>query len=251
MQFFFHEEQISPDAGFGMFSPVHIIWIAFIMLLCIAGCVAAGWMERARRMRFYMALAVAAFIFGFLEYGITALTGYFTRYTLPLHLCSLAYIICPVHAMVSGGSATGVKRYLDQIIFYPCLPGVMLAVLFPDWSIYPAFNYITVTGFLGHGLLMVYIISHLFCKDLDIRCRYTWMNISFIAAYSLFTTIINRMLGTDYFFTLGPSRNSPLLSVYYAWGYPGYIIVYALLGILVLYAAYGIYSLATNQSSLL
>ncbi len=229
-----------------MFSPVHIIWIAFIIMLCISGCLVAYRIGRERRMRLCSYLAAGAFMCGLLEYGITAATGYFTRYTLPLHLCSLAYVICPIHAIVSAGSESGIKRYLDQIMFYPCLPGVILAILFPDWSIYPAFNYITVTGFLGHGLLLVYIITKAFCRDLDISCRYTWMNISFIAAYSLFTIVINRILGTDYFFTTGPSRNSPLLTVYLAWGYPGYITVYALLGLLGLYAAYGIYSLATG-----
>ena len=229
MYFFSHAENLPSDVGFGLFSITHIAWLLLISGICmIIGVSVIRKPDRIRVIRLWT--ASAALLFGFLEYGITAFLGSFTRFTLPLHLCSLAYVLCFLHSI--SDRIPCLNTLLSQILYYPCLPGVIMALSFPDWSNYPAWSYLTITGFLGHGLVLAYIISLITVHEISFRRRDICISICFIAIYAAGIGIINRALGTNYFFLMGPSTGSPLTSVYQQSGYAGYIVVYVLLGLL-------------------
>ena len=237
MYFFIHEKDLPDGVGFGLFSITHLVWIVGIACICLIVCVIKR-RQYEKRNVINIVTAFLALLFGVLEYGTTAIIGSFDRYTLPLHLCSLAYVLCPLHAICGLAGIHKVRLFLDQILYYPCLIGVALAILFPDWSRCPAWNYLTITGFMGHGLVLAYILSSLVNKELELNAKYVWMNIGFIIVYSVFIFAINNELGTNYFFMARPSLNSPLSMPFFKLGYAGYLLIYALLlfiGLIIFY----------------
>ena len=42
-----------------------------------------------------------------------------------------------------------------------CLPGAAAALLFPEWSAYPQWNFMNLNSFLVHGLLILFPILQL------------------------------------------------------------------------------------------
>ena len=83
---------------------------------------------------------------------------------LPLHLCAMAVYICVLHA-VRGGALTG------QFLYAFCMPGAAFALFFPDWRCYPALSFMTLAGFMGHTLIVAYVLMQVCAGDIvpDIR----------------------------------------------------------------------------------
>jgi len=71
-------------------------------------------------------------------------------YELPLHLCSMAGILCAVHCVTQW-------KWLGQVLYAVCLPGTVLALLFPNWNFYPVVHFITVESFLFHMGIVMYV----------------------------------------------------------------------------------------------
>ena len=61
--------------------------------------------------------------------AVLALIGKMSLYQLPLHLCSMAGFLCCLHAFFKWD-------WLGQVLYTLCLPGTVLALLFPDWVRY-------------------------------------------------------------------------------------------------------------------
>ena len=55
-------------------------------------------------------------------------------YELPFHLCSMAGILCAVHCLTKW-------KWLGQVLYTICLPGTVLALLFPNWNFYPVHSF--------------------------------------------------------------------------------------------------------------
>ena len=86
--------------------------------------------------------------------AILTVTGHMNARTLPFHLCDLAgffYLFLQMQALRTG-------RWTSLVEIALCLfmPGAVLGILFPVWSIYPAFHYMVIHGFIYHALIILY-----------------------------------------------------------------------------------------------
>ena len=257
-QYFWKHEELIPDGmGFALYGPGHICWLAAIAaaaVLCAlflakryrlsqtlpgqtdgtetgispgkpsskthAGTAAAP-VEHASLRRPYgweLLLTLLILLAGLTEYGLSACFGFFSIYTLPLHLCSLSYGLCLLHALTRWD-------WLGEILYFPCLPGAALALLFPDWTAYPLWNYMSIAAFLGHGLVILYIVSELADRRIRPSRRRCLIPILFIAAGAISMYFFDRHFGVNYWFMAVPSPNSPLAGL----GAAGYYLCYAAL----------------------
>ena len=100
--FWLLEEDLPAGVGGECFGAVHLAYLAVFVTLALCYALFYRKSDESRRKRADRVLGSAVFFFGLCEYGITALLGYFSRYTLPLHVCSLSFVFALVHAWTNG-----------------------------------------------------------------------------------------------------------------------------------------------------
>lgn len=234
--FWLHEEDLPAGTGSEPFCAAHLAYIAVFLAATILYALLYRRMDEGRRKTADRILGSLVFFFGLCEYGISALLGRFSLYSLPLHVCSLMFTISLIHAWTNdarpGSFAAGLHDFLGAVIFLPGIIGTWAALLFPDWLVYPFRNYMSISCFLAHGLISVYGASVLVKiaeapePGRSLR-RDLLSSVLFMAAGAVLMYLFDRATGTNYWFLAGPGDGSPFTGVYAGSGYSGYIIAYA------------------------
>ncbi len=216
----FFDFSIDPRSGnsLGMFSRGHILWLLAALAAWLIMCRSYKRCAPARRARKRCAIAGAALAIELLRAGLLMFAGEYGIGRLPLHLCALAIYISFLHAL-RGGELTG------QFLYAFCMPGAVCALLFPDWSAYPAFHFMSVSSFALHILLVGYTLMLVAGGDLrpDTRRAPACLGVMLLIAVPVYA--FDRLMGTNYMFLNWPSPGSPL--EWFAFlGRPGYLLGY-------------------------
>ena len=130
-----------------MFSRGHLIWLLAALAAWLIMCRSYKRRTPASRVRMRRVTAGAALAVELLRALLLMLAGEYGLGRLPLHLCALALSIGFLHSL-RGGELTG------QFLYAFCMPGAVCALLFPDWSAYPAFHFMSVSSFVLQILLV-------------------------------------------------------------------------------------------------
>lgn len=201
-----------------MFTPAHFAWLLFSALLAALLCWAHKRSGEVCRRRLRLAAAMLCVALELLRALLLILAGDYGVGRLPLHLCGMAVYICLLHAL-RGGELTG------QFLYAFCLPGAVAALLFPDWSYYPALHFMTACGFALHALICAYVLMLVTGGELrpDIRRAPACLGLMLALAAAIY--VFDRLTGTNYMFLNWPSEGSPL--EWFAFlGRPGYVLGY-------------------------
>ncbi|MCI7106338.1 MAG: TIGR02206 family membrane protein [Lachnospiraceae bacterium] len=229
LQYFFTYETEIPDGiGFALFGFWHLLWLAAIALISILFlyAYAKGTGKKRRIFEYLISFSMIGWIVVRAIY--IALIGEDFLYELPLHLCSMAGILCAIHCV------TGWK-WLGQVLYAICLPGTTLALLFPNWNFYPVVHFITIEGFLFHVGIVMYVIALLYAHKIIPAMRKLWQVILFLVVVVTPVYFFDRHFGVNYMFVNQPSAGSPLEWLESFMGNPGYLAGYALLILLCIF----------------
>ena len=160
--------------------------------------------------------------------------GHFGLDYLPLHLCSMGI---PVFLLAVYGGRAG--PFFTEIAMILILPGSVCAILFPDWTMYPVWNFMNLYSWAWHGLLVLFPLL------LAGRWKPSFRNIAkpllFLAAVVPPVYWFDRRYGLNYLFINWPPEGTPLVWLAGLMGVPGYLAGYAALTAAVIAAAYGLY----------
>jgi uncharacterized membrane protein YwaF len=151
-----------------------------------------------------------------LKDGNLLLQGCFGVYHLPLHLCGLAVFFTFAHALHP-------TETVGNFLYSSCMPGAACALLFPDWTAYPAFSYHSLVAFLVHALLVAYPLVQLAGGALRPRARFLPRCFAILLALAVPIYLFDRLFRTNYMFLLSPSAGSPLAWFASFLGNPGYL----------------------------
>ncbi|MDO5132271.1 MAG: YwaF family protein [Eubacteriales bacterium] len=171
--------------------------------------------------------------------------------SLPLHVCSMAGYGCFLHWLLCRGRAendtqaaavtgidppaatvTGIDSLLtvlSELLFFPGLPGALLALLFPGWGDLPPFSFLSACEFLGHFGIVLYVITSILEKALCPARRRALIPVCFCLLYFVIMMPFDRATGMNYGFLLQAAPDSPLSWIEaVAGGGAGYYVLYAL-----------------------
>lgn len=224
-EFFTYETTLPRGIGFGMFRVGHFIWLAAIF----AGIdLVMRWYRRAdkrtqRKIEIVTAASMSVWIVLRAIY-IAVLHENFL-YELPLHLCSMAGILCGIHCITQW-------EWLGQVLYSLCLPGAILALLFPNWNFYPAIHFLTMEAFLFHMGIVLYVCMMLQSHGIVPDIRKLWKVIVFMIVVVVPIYFFDKRFNVNYMFVNRPSAGSPLVWLAGWMGDPGYLVGYAILMIL-------------------
>ena len=216
----FFDFSIDPHSenSLGMFSFGHILWLLAALAAWLMLCRSYKRCAPACRARKRCAIAGAALAIELLRSLLLMLAGEYGIGRLPLHLCALAIYISFLHAL-RGGELTG------QFLYAFCMPGAVCALLFPDWSAYPSFHFMSVSSFTLHILLVGYTLMLVAGGELrpDTRRAPACLGIMLLIAVPVY--VFDRLMGTNYMFLNWPLPGSPLERFAFL-GRPGYLLGY-------------------------
>lgn len=227
MYFFTYESDLPEQVGFSLFGTAHLCWLGGIALGVLLLTVLFLQQPAYRQQKLSRTLALVMCLLVVLEKGILALTGHLTVYSLPLHLCELAPFLYLLFSRWNWD-------WLGQVIYTLCLPGAVAALVFPDWSVYPMWNFMNLSSFVGHGLLILFPVLQLASGTIRPRLSAIWKPLVFLAVITPPIWLFNRTYGTNYFFLNTASPNSPLTLLLDLVGPTWYLPAYALLAVAVM-----------------
>ena len=224
-EFFTYETTLQSGIGFGMFRVGHFIWLAVIF----AGIyLVMRWYRRTdmrtqRKIEIVTAASMSVWIVIRAIY-IAVLRENFL-YELPLHLCSMAGILCGIHCATHWD-------WLGQVLYSLCLPGAVLALLFPNWNFYPAIHFLSMEAFLFHMGILLYVFLMLWSHKIVPDVKKAGYVVFFMLAVVVPIYFFDQRYDVNYMFVNRPSAGSPLVWLADRMGDPGYLVGYALLMLL-------------------
>ena len=193
--FFFTAETAPAGIGFDLFSPLHLMWLAPLIVFAVfCGKIykKAGEKKRKTLRLTFAALLLADEIFKHVM--LIAADSWLPKY-LSLHLCSINIFLIIYHAFRPN-------KTLGTFLYTVCIPAAVAAMLFPTWTCLPFLNFIHLHSFTVHILLAVYPMMLLSGGDIvrDIRKVPHCIGILLIMAAINFA--VNLALDTNYMFLM-------------------------------------------------
>ena len=123
--------------GFETFGPEHLLWLVILAaagtVLYRAAFAKSGQNGTVLTERVMLAAAVLPVLGRVLPAFYEIRKGIYGPDSLPLHVCSMAGYGCLVHFVLSH-KAYRSFQVLSELLFFPGLPGALLALLFPGWG---------------------------------------------------------------------------------------------------------------------
>lgn len=201
-----------------MFSPAHIFFLAAAAACALWLCVRYRHTSGESRRKQRLAVACSALALEILRAALLIASGNYTLGRLPLHLCGMAVYISAFHAL-RGGRLTG------QFLYAFCMPGAAAALLFPDWSYYPALHFMTLCSFVLHILLFCYPLMQAVGGDIRPEGKALPGCLGIMMAIAIPVYGFDVLTNTNYLFLNWPSPGSPL-EWFSFLGRPGYLLGY-------------------------
>lgn len=224
-EFFTYETTLPRGIGFGMFHAGHWIWLAAITAGIVGVMRWYGVASDKTRRRIEIVTASSMSVWIVLRAAYIAILHEQFLYELPLHLCSMAGILCGIHCITHW-------KWLGQVLYSLCLPGAVLALIFPNWNFYPVIHFLSLEAFLFHMGILLYVFLMLYSHQIIPDIKKIGGVILFMIGVVTPIYFFDKRYDVNYMFVNRPSAGSPLVWLAHWMGEPGYLVGYAGLMIL-------------------
>lgn len=232
------------EAGYELFGLKHIslLSVCFIVLVIFIFLMKRGSLAFRHRAMKIVGLSPLALIV--IRDIYVTIEGHMGKYELPLHLCSIAGILCGVHFFSR-------KKWLGQVLYALCMPGALSAMLFPDAPYYPIFHFLTIESFLFHLLILMYVFGAIVEGEIVPSVKKSYQCFIFIGILGPLMLLFDTIFGVNYMYLKVPPPDSPVDWIESYMGNPGYLAGFAILAavIIVVVNAIGelvLYTLSRN-----
>ena len=155
---------------------------------------------------------------------------------LPFHLCSFAIFIYLLQAFLPERFLP-FRRALGEIGLVLLMPGTICALIFPDWTAYPLWNFMCIHSFVWHAVLVFYPLALFLSGRLRPTIRHLWYPVLYLGIIVPPAAVFNHFTGCNYLFIMTPLKGTPLELLYSRMG-ACWRIGYALLVLAVILLVY-------------
>ena len=170
--FFTYETQIPDGIGFKLFGMWHILCLLFCLVVTAVAIYMYRKAEDQKKRKVEKIIALSLVGWMILRAIYIAVIGENFLYELPFHLCSMTGILCGIHCFTKW-------KWLGQVLYALCLPGAILALLFPNWNAYPLIHFISLEAILFHLGIVVYVTCLLTSHEIVPQVKKMWQGISY------------------------------------------------------------------------
>ena len=147
--FFVTSDNIPEGVGFQAYGLTHILWLLAGLAFCVASCIFYRRLSGSKRNVARTILGACIVLLEIVKDLLLILLDEFGWGYLPFHLCGINILLIAFDII----KPTKVVR---SFLYYFCIPGAMLALLFPNWTDMPVWNFFHIHSFTIHILLVLY-----------------------------------------------------------------------------------------------
>lgn len=208
-----------PDGyGFSAYGVTHLLWLAAIILVCVAGGIFIKKLD-PKKQRIMLTIVGIAVVLQetFKNIVVSVVEGFGVGY-LPFHLCGINILLIAFDIIKP-------TKAVRNFLYFFSIPGAALALLFPNWTNMPFWNFFHCHSFIVHGLLLLYPILLVSSGLATPKIKDMPKCIGLLVAMAIPIYFINLKFGTNFMFLMRPDSGNPLelfekLLGNHLWGFP-------------------------------
>lgn len=216
--FFLTKETIPEGVGFSTFGLTHLLWLLAFAVILTASIIIYKKLDANGKNKMRIILGASVFASEMIKNIVAIAIGDFGVGHLPFHLCGISVVLISFDTV----KPTKIVRYF---LYYLGIPGALLALLFPNWTVLPCLNFFHIHSFTIHMLLVIYplilIAGGEFLPDIKAMAKC----ILLLICLAIPIYFINLLCDTNFMFLMEPETGNPLglFEKYlgsHLWGFP-------------------------------
>lgn len=216
--FFLTSDYIPEGVGFNAFGLTHIIWLLAGLLFCVAACIFYRKLSEDKRKIMRTVLGVYIFLQEMVKNLVLIFLGEFGWGYLPFHLCGINILLIAFDIIKE-------TKVVRSFLYYFAIPGAALALLFPNWTDMPVWNFFHIHSFTIHILLVLYPLLLVTTNQVSTDLKSALRGTALLVAMAIPVYFLNLLWGTNFMFLMEPDSGNPLemfetLLGSHLWGFP-------------------------------
>ncbi len=215
-----------PDgSGYEQFSGPHLLMLGILLFLYVLILKRYEQQDEEKKNRILSVTSCVPLVMECIRDIMLACNGAFALKQLPFHLCGQAILVEFMHGRMQEGKK---KDVLSELIFVLFMPGAMAALLFPDWTVYPLWNYWSLNSCFTHFFLVLYALMLYKDQKVHADVKHSWHALVYLLLSAAVIAPLNVLWHANFMFLM--EAPAPLDVIQARHGQIVYIIVLALTG---------------------
>ncbi len=216
--FFVTSEKIPEGVGFQTFGLTHILWLLAGISLCVVACVFFRKLSEDKQKVALKVLGAYIFLQELAKDLVLVCLGEFSWGYLPFHLCGINILLIAFDVFKQ-------VKTVRSFLYYFAIPGAALALLFPNWTSMPVWNFFHLHSFTIHFLLVLYPLLLVTTGQVETDLKSALKGVGLLVAMAIPVCFLNLLWGTNFMFLMQPDSGNPLelfekLLGSHLWGFP-------------------------------
>lgn len=216
--FFETKDSIPEGLGFSTFGGTHLIWLIVTVLMWATAIFVYRKLGTKGRTAFRITLGSIIVATEIIKDTVAYCVGDLDFDHLPLHLCG-------INVLLIGFDIIRQTKVVRSFLYYFCIPGALLALLFPNWTVLPCMNFFHIHSFIIHGLLVMYPLLLLSSGEFIPGLKEMPKSIGLLIGMAIPIYFVNLACDTNFMFLMEPETGNPLelFEKYlgsHLWGFP-------------------------------
>ena len=216
--FFVTNDNIPEGLGFQTFDFTHILWLLAGLLFCVAACIFYNKLSANKQKLMLTILGAYIFIQEMVKNLVLILLGEFSWGYLPFHLCGINILLIAFDIIKQ-------TKVVRSFLYYFAIPGAALALLFPNWTETPVWNFFHLHSFTIHILLVLYPLLLVTSNQVSTDFKSALKGTLLLVAMAIPVYFLNLLWDINFMFLMEPDSGNPLemfekLLGSHLWGFP-------------------------------
>ena len=216
--FFVTNDNLPEGVGFRTFGMTHLIWLFVGLAVWVTACIFYRKLSNQKRKTMLKVLGVYIFAQEMAKNLVLILLGEFSWGHLPFHLCGINILLIAFDVFKQ-------TKTVRSFLYYFAIPGAALALLFPNWTETPVWNFFHIHSFTIHMLLVLYPLLLVTTGQVDTDLKSALKSIGLLVAMAIPVYGLNLLWDTNFMFLMKPDSGNPLelfekLLGSHLWGFP-------------------------------
>ena len=216
--FFTNSEKIPEGVGFQAYGLVHILWLLAGLILFVVACIFFRKLSEKTQKTVLKVLGIYIFAQEMLKNLVLLILGEFSWAYLPFHLCGVNILLIAFDVFKQS-------KTVRSFLYYFAIPGAALALLFPNWTETPVWNFFHLHSFTIHILLVLYPLLLVTSGQVSTDLKSALRGTALLVAMAIPVYGLNLLWGTNFMFLMKPDSGNPLemfekLLGSHLWGFP-------------------------------
>ena len=216
--FFKTKSGIPEGLGFNTFDLTHIVWLLIGVLFCVGACILYKKLSARGQKIMLTSLGVYIFFQEMLKNVVVAAVGEFSWGYLPFHLCGINILLIFFDTIKQ-------TKIVRNFLYYFGIPGAALALIFPNWTSQPVWNFFHLHSFIIHILIAMYPLILVTSGQVEMNIKSAFKSLILLVGFAIPVYFLNLLWDTNFMFLMESDSGNPLeffenLLGSHLWGFP-------------------------------